>query len=145
MTGRRWRSGVFSGFVAGLLLGFSLKVAQWLTGVGVYTLLLNIDFIPALPSFFSTESVQFLLHLLVSCVIGIIVSLFRFHFATLKAIWPYVFSLIASLTYFPLLALAKHTIITSQITAMILWFTAHLLYALLLHGCLWLCERNKTI
>ncbi|MFP3786948.1 hypothetical protein, partial [Burkholderia sp. SIMBA_024] len=44
-----WISGILTGILSGVVLGFFLKTIQFYTGEKVYTLLLNIDFVPGLP------------------------------------------------------------------------------------------------
>ena len=61
---------IFIGIASGTLLGLLMKLVEEMAGILVYTLLLNIDFIPFLSRFRFTEPVEFLFHLLVSIAIS---------------------------------------------------------------------------
>ncbi len=63
------RLGILSGFLSGVVIGFFLKIVQFLTNIEVYTLLLNMDFIYSKPL---NEPIEFSLHILVSIFIGVL-------------------------------------------------------------------------
>lgn len=63
---------IYIGLISGILLGLFLKLVENLTGILVYTLLLNIDFIPGIGSVKWAESIEFVIHLLVSILIGFV-------------------------------------------------------------------------
>ena len=60
--------GSFAGFISGLFLGLFLKVIQHQFGIKVYTLLLNVDYIPVLKEIKFPEIIEFSFHLLISIV-----------------------------------------------------------------------------
>ncbi|PWW29578.1 hypothetical protein DFO73_104218 [Cytobacillus oceanisediminis] len=62
--------GILSGFVSGIFLGLFLKVIEVMSGVKVYTLLLNVDYIPILKNYSFPEFVEFLLHLIISVIVA---------------------------------------------------------------------------
>ena len=62
--------GSFAGLISGLFLGLFLKVIQHQFGIGVYTLLLNVDYIPVLKEIKFPEIIEFSFHLLISIVLG---------------------------------------------------------------------------
>ena len=70
---------IYIGLISGILRGLFLKLVENITGILVYTLLLNIDFIPGIGAIKWTEPIEFIFHLLVSIVIG-----FVFVFLALK-------------------------------------------------------------
>jgi hypothetical protein len=63
---------LYIGVVSGVLLGLLLKLIESLTTVRVYTLLLNIDFIPVIGSIIWGETIEFIFHLLISIIIAFV-------------------------------------------------------------------------
>lgn len=63
---------LYLGVVSGILLGLLLKLIESITTVRVYTLLLNIDFIPIIGGIAWGETVEFIFHVLVSIVIAFV-------------------------------------------------------------------------
>ncbi|BCB03205.1 hypothetical protein KH172YL63_13380 [Bacillus sp. KH172YL63] len=127
---------MLTGLLSGTALGLFLKGMQSLTGIKVYVLLLNVDFIPILGSNPLPEWFEFLLHLLVSCGIGIIfVSLVkRFQLSAKGAvILAFLLTLPTVFLYFPLSYLAiKEVPSLMDGKAIVLWSFGHILYALTL-------------
>jgi hypothetical protein len=120
------------GVVSGTILGLLLKLLQTVTGIKVYTLLLNVDFIPYVGIIHWPEWIEFIFHLLVSCLIGIVyvmlINLFK-----LKGISVWLVSLALTLPafflYFPLSSLAiKDVPAPHNVTAILLWLFGHLIY-----------------
>lgn len=68
--------GSFAGLLAGILLGLFLKLVQSVTGLKVYVLLLNVDYIPILKDIEISEIIEFLLHLIVSMVLGVLLHIY---------------------------------------------------------------------
>ncbi|WP_054027821.1 hypothetical protein [Bacillus sp. FJAT-28004] len=132
-------AGITAGAVSGIVLGFTMKLLEQLTGSAVYVLLLNIDFIKWLP-YEQTELLEFILHLAVSIPLGII-------YLSLLSLWrsPIGLSLgmslaVACCTWIPLTQLSERTPATSDVEAMIWWLSGHLLYGavLSLFGMIWI-------
>ncbi|MET1013437.1 MAG: hypothetical protein ABWX61_02875 [Paenisporosarcina sp.] len=63
---------IYIGLTSGILLGLFLKLIEKITGILVYTLLLNIDFIPGIESIKWAESLEFFFHVLVSILISFV-------------------------------------------------------------------------
>jgi len=129
-----WR-GALAGLIAGVVLGLLLKMLQAMTGARVYTLLLNIDFVPIRIS----ELAEFMLHLAVSIPIGII------YFMLLPRIGRHVrlgigIGLISSLTWIPLTLISERVPDWNDIHALSLWLIGHAAY-----GCIlaWFAGRYK--
>lgn len=128
------KTGLITGLISGVILGLFLKLSQMITGHKVYTLLLNIDFLYNKPL---PEMIEFVLHLLISIIIGIVfVSICELK-GLVKFKEKFILSLILTsptfLLYFPLTVLAiKNTPSVSNIPAISLWIIGHLLYALIL-------------
>ncbi len=64
--------GLSIGVISGFILGFFLKGVQITTGSKVYTLLLNVDFVPIIGQRNWPEWIEFTFHLVISCIIGVI-------------------------------------------------------------------------
>ncbi|MCP3761867.1 hypothetical protein NLX67_05645 [Domibacillus sp. A3M-37] len=121
-----------TGAVTGLFLGFFLKGIELFTGKGVYTLLLNVDFIPIINQVLWPEWIEFFFHLLVSLLIAA-----GFFLLLPKTKRPYstafLLTLPAIFLYFPLSALACKSVPEMDDMRAFFWWTAgHILYALIL-------------
>ncbi|CAN7444950.1 hypothetical protein [Rossellomorea sp. LjRoot5] len=121
------------GLISGTILGLFLKWMQGLTGIKVYVLLLNVDFIPLFASTLP-EWLEFSFHLLISCGIGLVfvylmeklnVSERGAWLLSLLLTFPIVF------LYFPLSYLAVQDVPRFlDGTALTIWTIGHLLYGL---------------
>ncbi|WP_145050579.1 hypothetical protein [Paenibacillus xylanexedens] len=129
-----WFRGVWTGVLSGLVLGFLLKAIQSFTGIAVYTLLLNIDFVPGLPPTLP-EFMEFALHLVVSICIGVFYIWWvqiRPQYAMLKGI---LIGAVSSLLYIPLSQLSTRVPDLNNTQAILYWVTAHLIYGVILGLC----------
>ncbi|WP_341984148.1 hypothetical protein [Rossellomorea oryzaecorticis] len=137
--------GIGIGIASGILLGMILKSLQSLTGINVYILLLNVDFIPYLGDVRWAEWVEFLFHLIISCLIGIIfVKLVHQFKLTGRAVWILSFALTlpAFFLYFPLSYLAiKEVPGIYDPSGIALWFLGHLVYGVSLPLLNYLIKR----
>lgn len=125
-----WFPGIITGIVSGVFLGLFLKVVQTLTGEKVYTLLLNIDFIPGLPPQLP-EWIEFSLHLAVSVVIGIFYIWWvrRSGRPVRRGIF---LGAASSLLYLPLSPLSSRVPDLNDAGAIFFWVLGHLLFGVLL-------------
>ncbi|WP_052302381.1 hypothetical protein [Bacillus sp. SG-1] len=128
--------GSILGIISGVILGIILKITEILTKLKVYTLLLNIDFIPVAGDINWPELMEFLFHLIVSVFLGI---LFYYLASRLNFDNKQRFFLAAGLTfpalllYFPLSILAEKDVpALNDWAALFYWSTGHLLYAVCL-------------
>jgi hypothetical protein len=132
MTSKEYIEGTGIGIVTGILLGIILKFMQILTGIKVYVLLLNVDFIPYMRKVRWSEWGEFLFHLIISCMIGVIFTFLIDHFnLSDQMIWVLAFALTlaAFLLYFPLSFLAvKQVPAPYDPEGIILWLLGHLVY-----------------
>jgi fructose-specific phosphotransferase system IIC component len=134
MTFKQIGSGTIMGLVSGTLLGLFLKWMQVVTGTKVYVLLLNVDFIPLFSDKDLPEWIEFLFHLVISCVIGI-VFVYMMERLKVSSSGSWLLSLVITVPtvflYFPLSYLAiKDVPGLMDGEAIILWTAGHLLYAL---------------
>lgn len=138
--------GLLAGTISGIALGLILKVIQVTTGKLVYTLLLNIDFIPIIGNINWPELIEFVFHLIISLIIGVVFSLGSSRFFSNKkvyqAIFAYVLTLPTVFLYFPLTYLAiKPTPDLFDLVAIGYWTIGHLIYAAILFGVYALNEK----
>jgi uncharacterized membrane-anchored protein YitT (DUF2179 family) len=64
----------FAGIVSGIFLGLILKLVEYVTGLKVYTLLLNVDYVPLLRNYEITELGEFALHIVISIILAIAIQ-----------------------------------------------------------------------
>ncbi|WP_019416083.1 hypothetical protein [Paenisporosarcina sp. TG20] len=129
---------LYIGVFSGILLGLVLKLIESLTHVRVYTLLLNVDFIPFIGSIMWGETLEFIFHVLISiCTAFIFVYLaHQFHIGDSN---PKLFllSFIICLPTFPLYFLLsslaiKEVPVWNDWSALSYWVLAHLIYVCIL-------------
>ncbi|GGC74407.1 hypothetical protein GCM10007216_01260 [Thalassobacillus devorans] len=132
-----YRNGLWVGTTAGLAIGIFLWIVEKATGIKVYTLLMNVDFIPWIGKIAWPFYVEWLFHLIISWGIGMIfVYLLRNSMIDSHSHqWSLALTLatLAGLTYFPLTALAiKETPAIDSISAIFFWSAGHGLYAVVM-------------
>ncbi|WP_179232631.1 hypothetical protein [Paenibacillus rigui] len=141
-------TGMLYGLVSGVGLALFLKAVQAMTGSRVYTLLLNVDFVPwnelmGRPVLPLPEWFEFSLHLIVSFIIGVVfVEGLRIEAAwkvtwsarSFAWTWGALLGLIPIPLYVPLSLLSERTPRLDDGEAWCWWAAGHLLYGLLL-GC----------
>jgi uncharacterized membrane protein YagU involved in acid resistance len=141
---------LFSGAGAGIFLGFFLKTAEKLTGLKVYVLLLNIDFIPVFGDIRWSEASEFFFHLLFSLLLSFCLMLIlqagkSLTFWTCFK-WSLAIAFPALLLYFPLSLLAEQQVPPpTDLLAFGIWSAGHLLYSLTLAVFFWLGIRKTRL
>lgn len=132
-----YRTGLLVGTIAGMALGIVLWAAEAATGIKVYTLLMNVDFIPWIGQIDWPVYMEWFFHMIISWGIGVI-YVFLLHYSVSDAPihqWSLALTLatLAGLTYFPLTALAiKETPAIDDIAAIAIWSAGHGLYAVVM-------------
>ncbi|WP_068776182.1 hypothetical protein [Paenibacillus sp. FJAT-26967] len=125
-----WCLIVIYGLVPGIILGLMFKTVEFYRLARVYTLLLNVDFIPGfhrdLPEWF-----EFSLHLAVSLGLGAAFAVLLRRYSR-----PWLLGLLLGLVpvplFVPLTLLSARTPEISDRAALFWWIAGHLLYGLLL-------------
>ncbi|MBY0121463.1 hypothetical protein [Bacillus sp. S/N-304-OC-R1] len=127
--------GTITGILSGLFLGLFLKIIQMVFGVKVYTLLLNIDYIPYLKDLTLHESIEFLLHIFVSIILAIILLqlsiLYKWTRSQIFTRTVLSCFLIGVILY-PTTALSERTPSITSISGVTAWLIGHLLYGVVL-------------
>lgn len=131
----RW--GLFIGTTSGIVLGLYLWFVEQVTGERIYTLLMNVDFIPIIGEIDWPMVIQWLFHMIISWIIGIIYAyalLYCLKDTNLQRwIIAILLTAIAAATYVPLTILAvKDTPELTDSLAVFYWLIGHVLYAVTL-------------
>lgn len=141
------RLGISIGMLSGIILGLCLKWIEWLTSKQVYTLLLNVDFIPIIGPIQWPEWVEFVFHLLIAAAIGIVFVYIVGKLNNMSIRKIVVCSFLLTLPtiplYFPLTLLAlKPTPAVDDAVAIFYWTAGHLVFtAALVFGYIILKRR----
>ena len=142
--------GVWIGFWSGLILGLLLKWIQSVTGERVYTLLLNVDFIPVIGAVQWSEVTEFVFHLIIALIIGIVYVYLakrrNYPFSQLMIIsmllsvpLPFLFFILSWL------AVDADVPAPNDWEAFLYWIFAHLTFALLLPILYKTFERKNAV
>jgi ribose/xylose/arabinose/galactoside ABC-type transport system permease subunit len=120
--------------LSGIILGLCLKWIEWLTGKQVYTLLLNVDFIPIIGPIQWPEWVEFVFHLLIAAAIGIVFVYIvgKLNNMSIRKIvlCSFLLTLPTIPLYFPLTLLAlKPTPAVDDAVAIFYWTAGHLIFS----------------
>jgi hypothetical protein len=120
---------IFAGTAAGIFLGLFLKFIQFTTSLKVYTLLLNVDYIPILNRFTFPESVEFGFHLIISIILGIIIMKFL---PPKQHSWIIMICIVIGILLFPTTALSSKTPAINDYPALYYWLVGHTVYGMIL-------------
>lgn len=127
--------GSFAGLISGLFLGLFLKVIQHQFGIEVYTLLLNVDYIPVLKEMKFPEIIEISFHLLISIVLGIFLLYVvkKYQWTNWKMVMiTMVICLFIGAFLYPTTVLSYRTPSLTSISAFFFWQLGHILYGALL-------------
>nr|WP_239534232.1 hypothetical protein [Thalassobacillus pellis] len=118
-------------------MGAFLWLSETVTGKKVYTLLLNVDFLPVIGKVEWPVFIEWLFHMVISWAIGILYAWLILYCCLDDHLHKWLLSLgfaaLAAATYFPLtLHAEKETSSVHDWTALLLWLAGHVVYAALL-------------
>lgn len=127
------KKGLWLGTATGFILGFVLWIFEYGTGKKVYTLLLNVDFIPVMGDIDWPIYMEWFFHLLIAWSIAIVYLAWIKYQTDGRAASRWATALVltafAALTYFPLTDLAiKETPAFDDLTAISYWLVGHLAF-----------------
>ena len=121
------------GIVSGVVLSVFFKWIEQATGHKVYTLLLNVDYIPVFRNYTYPEPVEVIFHLIVS--IGLVFILqFVIEKRNIKQIIGFcaLASLLIGVLIYPTTVLSMRTPPIDSMAAIVYWLIGHIVYGLLL-------------
>ncbi|WP_100403575.1 hypothetical protein [Bacillus sp. FJAT-42315] len=127
--------GILAGIVSGIFLGLFLKVIEVGLGIKVYTLLMNVDYIPVIKKVALPELVEFSLHLIVSVVLAMTLA-----YVVKKEQWTNEQIMIRTVTIcfligvllYPTTILSDRTPSITSLSAIFYWLVGHALYGVVL-------------
>lgn len=127
------KKALWLGTATGLVLGLLLWTVEAVTSVKVYTLLLNIDFIPILGSIAWPIWMEWFFHLVMAWAIALVylgwIALKTNGESSARWATSLLISVMAGSAYFPLTELAiKKTPPLDDVIAITYWLGAHLIY-----------------
>ncbi|RLQ93817.1 hypothetical protein [Falsibacillus albus] len=134
---------IYAGLISGVVLGLFLKLIEITTYLKVYTLLLNLDYVPILNHIHFPEIVGFLIHLMISIVLSIVLQLFliKKDWAPKRILFFYILAGFAvGILLYPTTILSDRTPALNNNSAIGFWLLGHLLYGLTLG---WLLRKPR--
>jgi len=136
LTKKGFQIAVLHGFISGLFLALFLKVVEYFTHYKVYTLLLNVDYIPYVNTFVFPELIEVGFHQIVSIALAIclyILIVFRQVSSRKKIIFLSTFvCFIIAIALFPTTTFSDRTPEFTSIPSFSYWMIGHLIYGYIL-------------
>jgi hypothetical protein len=135
MNKKNIKKAVIAGIISGITLGLFLKMIEQTTHMKVYTLLLNLDYVPIINQFVIPEIIGFVIHLGISICISIG---FLFYFirkpypASKRTSLSILLSVFIGLLLFTTTALSTQTPALTNLPALFYWLVGHYFYGLIL-------------
>jgi hypothetical protein len=126
---------ILYGIISGVVLGLFLKSVELASGKKVYTLLLNVDYIPFLKEIKTSELLEFCLHLVISIFVVIVLCYFlqRKEWTNPKKKWFVLWlSLAIGVSLYPTTMLSERTPEFTDLYAFLFWMGGHGIYGWLL-------------
>lgn len=123
------------GLVSGIALGLFLKWIQFHTNLKVYTLLLNVDYVPILKNIQFPEIIEFGLHLVISIMLALIFNVYINRRSLKKEVIHRLVlrvSLIVGLLLYPTTLLSERTPSITDAYAFLVWMAGHWIYGIIL-------------
>lgn len=143
------KKSILYGIVAGILLTLYCKFIEQLTLYKVYTLLLNVDYIPFLNQYQFPELVEVSFHIIVSIALSICLYLLII-FLKIESREKIIYMcltvcIIIGLALFPTTALSDRTPAVTSLPSLFYWLAGHALYGYALGYLLagWLTKNEQ--
>ncbi|ARJ39255.1 hypothetical protein SporoP8_10460 [Sporosarcina ureae] len=139
--------GIWIGLLTGVFLAMFLKFMQSITGHKVYTLLLNVDYIPIVKEYAFPEVIEVFFHLIVSIVLCIILVILydkssgfiRNH----AILFPFLVNLAIGLLLYPTTSFSDRTPPVTNMVSLFWWMVGHAVYGFFV-GVL-ISKKSKSI
>lgn len=120
------------GGISGIALSAWMYLWQHITAIKVYTLLLNVDFIPFIRQIDWNEYMLNFFHIIISWAIVLVYFVLKKKLGISRWLLAIGLGLCTAFVYFPLSLLANQPVpAVNDLSAIIIWFSGHLLYGLL--------------
>ncbi|PIC57598.1 hypothetical protein CSV80_08400 [Sporosarcina sp. P12(2017)] len=124
--------GTWIGIITGIFLAVFLKAVQSITGHKVYTLLLNVDYIPIIKEYALPEVIEVFFHLIVSVVLCIILAMLydkssgfiRNH----AILFPFLVNVAIGLVLYPTTSFSDRTPNVTNMVSLFWWIAGHAVY-----------------
>jgi hypothetical protein len=125
---------IWAGIGAGLFIGIFFRIVEFEWNLKVYTLLLNVDYVPVLRNLTLTEATEFSLHMIISVVIAIIFYrlIQRKVYAKRIVLTFVIWSLIVGALLYLTTMFSSKTPAIGDWAAISVWLVGHALYGFLL-------------
>jgi ABC-type anion transport system duplicated permease subunit len=127
--------GISCGLISGVLLAVFFKVVEKATNIKVYTLLLNVDYIPLIGSYSLPEFIEVGFHLIISVVL----TIFILTIVEMKKISPknillfcILLNVFIGIFLFPTTVLSDKTPSITSVSAWAYWLIGHAIYGMIL-------------
>ena len=136
------------GILTSFVIGMFLKLLEVITNLKVYTLLLNIDFIPFIGDINFPEWIEFTFHMITSIVIA-----FIFNYLILRKKWNWqgilfyvsLGNMLIGLLIYPITLLSDRTPPLLSIFSLNFWLVGHLIYGIAMSLLFILIENKQYI
>ena len=125
--------------IAGVFLGFFMKWMQDVTGYKVYTLLMNVDYIPILKEYIFPAWVEFMFRLIIAVMLAYVILwiAWKKHYTRKRLIrFTIVVNSIIAIALYPTTALSERTPALFSFPSFGLWLVAHIAYGIVLGALL---------
>jgi len=136
VTKRGFHNAILSGLISGLLLAAFLKFVEQNTHLKVYTLLLNVDYIPYINQFVFPELVEASFHLIVSIILACCLYSLIVYMQVLGRMKMIAFStfvcLLIGAALFPTTTFSDRTPSFSSFPSLSYWMIGHIIYGYIL-------------
>jgi hypothetical protein len=130
----KWRAFI-GGIISGIIMSVFLKVIEELTHLRVYTLLLNVDYIPLLKRVTSNKPLELILHLIVAVIVSVgwFVVLQKINLTKQKSrISTIMMAMCIGLLLYPSTIMSERTPSLSSFPSLGFWLLGHLVFGILL-------------
>ncbi|WP_153733102.1 hypothetical protein [Sporosarcina obsidiansis] len=135
MNSKNSMKATWIGIISGVILALFLKVVQSITDHQVYTLLLNVDYIPIVKEYQFPEVVEVLFHLIVSVILcTVFVFLYdrgRGTFRKHIIFFSLAINVLIGLLLYPTTSFSERTPSVTSIPALCWWVLGHTIYGAL--------------
>ncbi|MCU6796685.1 hypothetical protein OB236_31620 [Paenibacillus sp. WQ 127069] len=125
---------IWAGIGAGLFIGIFFRIVEFEWKIRVYTLLLNVDYVPVLRDLTLTEATEFSIHMIISAVAALVFyKLIRLKDYAKRIVQTFVlWSVIVGAVLYLTTMLSSKTPAIYDVSAITVWLVGHAMYGFLL-------------